>query len=117
MKKCQPLVQQLFEICDRSTLEEHVPVGAHMALWALIGNGEVWSPRNDLGLLPAAAGPGKGDVLGLNGERNDGVVPLRAVVPHHLSLSEGQMCVIFVAHGTESAPAHRRFDHQLAPFV
>src|SRR6478609_1312696 len=74
-QQAQPLLEQLLELGDGATLQEHVPVGPNVL--GLLG-GHLRAVE-ELGLVAAAALPDGGHI-GLDAERKLDPVPLRTHV-------------------------------------
>ena len=79
----QALLEELLELGDRATLEQHVPVGADVLDGLGLG---LRAPTLQLGLGAAAALPGVRDV-GLDGEGELDGVPVRAQVRRDVALA------------------------------
>src|SRR5258708_16726993 len=97
----QPLGQHLLQVGDGPALAQHVPVAA----WRLdlLGRGQVRG-RGERNSAADTAFPGRGN-LGLGGERNAKMVPLRAVKSYFLAWCQVRVTVVLIARRSEPGAA------------
>ena len=97
----QPLGQHLLQVGDGPALAQHVPVAARRL--DLLGDGQVRG-RGERNSAAHPAFPSRGN-LGLGGERNAKVVPLRAVKSYFLAWRQVRVTVVLIARCSEPGAA------------
>src|SRR5579859_3608854 len=107
----QPLGQHLLQVGDGPALAQHVPVAARRL--GLLGRGQVRG-RGERDSAANPAFPSRGN-LGLGGERNAKMVPLRAVKSYFLAWCQVGVPVVLIARRSEPGAAQCTFGHVALP--
>src|SRR3954465_12613439 len=103
----QPLGEDLLELVDRSTLEQHVPVRAHVLGLLGLGLAGITAQRRG---SAAAAVPGRWDV-GVAGQRYAERVPVRAVIDGLPARRQVRVAVGLIARCSEAAAPKDSLTH------